>query len=85
MLVLSRKLREQVLIPGSNIRITVLSIGKNRVQLGFEAPPDVHITRPEIVIDLADLDAPQTLPAAAGQAIREVTFRAEPITSGGPA
>lgn len=84
MLVLSRKLREQVLIPGSNIRITVLSIGTNRVQLGFEAPPDIHITRPEIVLDLADLDSPQVLPTA-GQAIREVTFRAEPITSGGPA
>lgn len=84
MLVLSRKLREQVLIPGSNIRITVLSIGTNRVQLGFEAPPEIQITRPEIVLDLADLESPQVLPAAS-QAIREVTFRAEPITSGGPA
>ena len=47
MLVLSRKIREQILIPGLNIRITVLSIGTNRVQLGIEAPPDVDITRPE--------------------------------------
>ena len=84
MLVLSRKLREQVLIPGSNIRITVLSIGTKRVQLGFEAPPDVHITRPEIIVDLAGSDASQVLPVS-GQSVREVTFRAEPITSGGPA
>ncbi len=84
MLVLSRKLREQVLVPGSNIRITVLSIGKNRVQLGFEAPPEVQITRPEIVFDLADgtvaagtladLETPQVTPAASAS-VREITFR----------
>lgn len=47
MLVLSRKTNEQILIPGLNIRITVVSIGANRVQLGIEAPNDVDITRPE--------------------------------------
>ena len=47
MLVLSRKIGEQILIPGLNIRVTVLSVGKNRVQLGIDAPPEVDITRPE--------------------------------------
>ena len=47
MLVLSRRLREQVLIPGLGIRITILSVGANRVQLGIEAPDHIHITRPE--------------------------------------
>ncbi len=48
MLVLSRKLQEQIVIPGLNIRITVLSVGVNRVQLGIEAPREIQVTRPEI-------------------------------------
>ena len=47
MLVLSRKLQEQIVIPGLNIRVTVLSVGTNRVQLGIEAPRSIQITRPE--------------------------------------
>ncbi|MDA1232514.1 MAG: carbon storage regulator [Planctomycetota bacterium] len=47
MLVLSRKTQEQILIPGLNIRLTVVSVGKNRVQIGIEAPRGVQITRPE--------------------------------------
>ncbi len=47
MLVLSRKIQEQIFIPGLNIRLTILSVGKNRVQLGIEAPKGVQITRPE--------------------------------------
>ena len=46
MLVLSRRLREQVLIPGLDIKITILSVGTNRVQLGIEAPAHIHVTRP---------------------------------------
>ena len=46
MLVLSRKIQEQILIPGMNIRLTILSVGKNRVQLGIEAPKGIQITRP---------------------------------------
>jgi len=47
MLVLSRKIQEQILIPGLNIRLTILSVGKNRVHLGIEAPKGIQITRPE--------------------------------------
>ncbi len=47
MLVLSRKIQEQILIPGMKIRLTILSVGKNRVQLGIEAPKGIQITRPE--------------------------------------
>jgi carbon storage regulator CsrA len=47
MLVLSRKLREQILIPDLNISITVVSVGANRVQLGIHAPRDIEITRPD--------------------------------------
>jgi len=49
MLVLSRKVQQQILIPELNIRITVLSVGTNRVQLGIEAPSGIQITRPEVM------------------------------------
>jgi carbon storage regulator CsrA len=47
MLVLSRKPQEQIVIPGLNIRLTILSVGTNRVHVGIDAPPDVQITRPD--------------------------------------
>ena len=50
MLVLSRKVGEQVLIPQLNITVTVLSAGPGRVQLGIKAPKEIDITRPEYQI-----------------------------------
>jgi carbon storage regulator CsrA len=47
MLVLSRKVDEQIII-GDDIRITVVSIRGNQVRLGFEAPPSVSIFREEL-------------------------------------
>ncbi len=59
MLVLSRKIREQILIPGMNIRLTIVSVGKNRVQLGIEAPQGIQITRPETAQRTVDVDEHQ--------------------------
>lgn len=47
MLVLSRKLGEQIMI-GSNIQLTVVDIQGPRVRLGLIAPPDVAIRRQEL-------------------------------------
>jgi carbon storage regulator len=47
MLVLSRKLGEQIVI-GKDIRVTVVQIDGNRVRLGIEAPDHVRILRKEI-------------------------------------
>jgi len=47
MLVLSRKVNEQIVI-GNNIRMTVVSIRGNQVRLGFEAPQCVPIFREEL-------------------------------------
>jgi carbon storage regulator len=47
MLVLSRKVDEQIII-GEHIRVTVVSIRGNQVRLGFEAPHDVPIFREEL-------------------------------------
>lgn len=47
MLVLSRKVGEEILI-GDNIRLTVLSTKGERVRLGIAAPPEVRVDRYEL-------------------------------------
>ncbi|HEX4148232.1 MAG TPA: carbon storage regulator, partial [Pirellulales bacterium] len=48
MLVLSRKVGEEVLI-GDSIRVRILEIRGNRVKLGFTAPDDIRFMRLEVV------------------------------------
>lgn len=48
MLVLSRKLSQQILI-GPDIAITVVKIEGNQVRLGIEAPAGISILRQELV------------------------------------
>lgn len=47
MLVLSRKVNEEIVIAG-NIRIKVLEVLGNRVNLGIEAPAHVPVLREEL-------------------------------------
>jgi carbon storage regulator len=47
MLVLSRKLGEQIVI-GENIVLTIVQVQGSKVRLGVEAPADVSIHRLEI-------------------------------------
>lgn len=47
MLVLSRKLHEQIRV-GPQIVVTVLQVSKGRVRLGIEAPPEVAVLREEL-------------------------------------
>ena len=47
MLVLTRRKDESVII-GNNIRVTIVEIRGDRVKLGFEAPGDVTVHREEI-------------------------------------
>jgi carbon storage regulator len=48
MLVLSRKLSQQIMI-GSDILITVVKIDRNAVRIGIEAPRNTSILRNELV------------------------------------
>ena len=49
MLVLSRKLNEEITI-GDDIKVTVLQIKGNSIRLGIEAPKNVRIIRGEIPV-----------------------------------
>ena len=48
MLVISRKLNEKIKI-GENIEIYIISIDKNQVKIGIEAPKEVTILRGELI------------------------------------
>lgn len=48
MLVLSRKICESILFPGTNTAVQVLSVKGNVVRLGIEAPPEVSVIREEL-------------------------------------
>jgi len=47
MLVLSRRLNQTIVIAG-RVRVTVLAITPNRVELGVEAPVQIAVDREEI-------------------------------------
>lgn len=75
MLVLSRKLNQTVRI-GDNISVSVVRIKGNVIQLGIEAPKDVHVVRSELIERDAKLAKQQVkLPSETGDA-------AQPLVSG---
>ena len=47
MLVLSRKLNQEIII-GDNVKVTVLKVKGNTVRLGIEAPREVRVVRGEL-------------------------------------
>jgi carbon storage regulator CsrA len=48
MLVLSRKIGEQIVVPNCELTLTVLDTSTNRVRLGIDAPTSVSIRRGEL-------------------------------------
>lgn len=59
MLVLSRKVGEQIILPESGILISVLAVHGRRVRLGVEAPPSTTVHRAEVwqrILELAPLN-----------------------------
>jgi len=47
MLVLTRKVGEEIIIDGS-IRVTITAIDRQKVRIGITAPPEVRIDREEV-------------------------------------
>jgi carbon storage regulator len=62
MLVLSRRLGEEIVIDG-NIRITVVAVKRNQVRLGITAPPLVTVDRQEVHEQRTQWDNPSPLPS----------------------
>ena len=48
MLVLSRKVREQICLPGLDVVVTVLEVRGRKVRLGITAPDEITIVREEL-------------------------------------
>jgi carbon storage regulator len=59
MLVLSRKVGEQIVI-GNSITVVVNKVAGNRISLGIEAPAHVRIVRGELQAAVAAFDDDQT-------------------------
>lgn len=55
MLALTRKKQESIII-GDNIEITVLDIGREQIKLGINAPKSIPIYRKEIYIDIQQVN-----------------------------
>ena len=64
MLVLSRKLNEQIMI-GDDIVLTIVDIRGDKVRLGINAPPEVPVHRREVYLALKNANS---APADAGEA-----------------
>jgi len=70
MLVLSRKVGEQIIID-DHIRVTVVAINGNNVRLGFSAPDNVAIHREEIYRQLnPDMEGPALVTAGTAATLR---------------
>ncbi|HUT89311.1 MAG TPA: carbon storage regulator [Thermoguttaceae bacterium] len=64
MLVLSRKIGERIVLPGSGISICVLAISGKRARLGIEAPSSATVHRAEVWQRIRDLTGPGPDPAS---------------------
>ena len=82
MLVLSRK-RDQRLVLGDDITITVLSIDGDRVKLGIDAPRTVPVLRHEVYLQVQAANASAAIVDGSGATARSIAalLRAQPVLS----
>jgi carbon storage regulator len=62
MLVLTRKVGENVIIAG-NIRVTIVQVKGDRVRVGVEAPPEVTVDRQEVHERRQEFEGPTVIVA----------------------
>jgi carbon storage regulator len=65
MLVLTRKIGEEIVING-NIRVIITGVHGNRVRVGIKAPPEVQIDRAELHARRAEFAVSGSATAVAG-------------------
>lgn len=86
MLVLTRKLQEQIRI-GENITLTILRVKGSTVRLGIEAPRSVRVVRGELELEHPTLDRGDTANATTERAtvdtVLETADSAEPDADSG--
>lgn len=84
MLVLSRRLNQAIVIAGQ-VRVTVVAITPNRVELGVEAPREILVDREEIhvrrQVDVGSIGFPDVDPPKSKLGLA-VTIRREIVTRG---
>ena len=62
MLVLTRKIEEQIILPDLAVTISVLSISGGRVKLGVSAPPEMRILRREVLLRQLNSNGDERVP-----------------------
>ncbi|MCM3536273.1 carbon storage regulator, CsrA [Cellulosimicrobium aquatile] len=67
MLVLGRKVGERILV-GEDVVVTVVSVGRDGVRVGIDAPREVRVHRAEIVDQVAADNRAAALGAPGGEA-----------------
>ena len=67
MLVLSRKLNQSIMI-GDNVQLVVVSIDRDTVKLGIQAPREVPVHRAEVYEEIQRANR-SAVPAAASEAV----------------
>lgn len=75
MLVLSRKLNQSIMI-GDNVRIVVVSVDRDQVKLGIDAPREIAVHRSEVFEEIQRANreaAGQTEPVAAAASVAPAT------------
>jgi len=64
MLVLSRKLNEEIVI-SEDITIKIVGIENDKVKIGISAPKDIKVYRKELIDDIKSVNAESTEASAA--------------------
>lgn len=67
MLVLSRRVGEELVLPGVQVRFTVLSVSGGQIRIGIEAPSAVRILRGELDASDARVGERDTRRSAGGR------------------
>ncbi len=71
MLVLSRRPKEVIVI-GDDIKVTIISVGRDQVRIGVEAPADVPVHRLEVYQAIQEANRLALVPTATAAEAEEI-------------